>query len=481
MIPKHASASEVAWLARLTLAYIGIALALRLGFGLALENDEGALLLHYPRGYLLGYGPQLPLYNWLQFGLFDVFGANLTTLFLMRASLLAGTVLAAYLALRQIVTPQVAGLAATSLALMPDVSWEAQRTLTHTPLAVMLSMATLAIFIWMWRTRRLGAFLALGIVIGLGGLSKPNYWLVPPMLAIAAASMAEFRGVFRERRLLLVPLIAGTILLAPYGWILGNLDLALASSRKLMASDDVAHRARALMGLSNLVESTVSSLLLLVFVALVFWSASARQQPSIPPEARVLIRFLLRAFFAGALLFAAAIVLVGIGNVAGRWLMVLTPFAALAISAAVLSRLPAKPRVIWAGLCAVIVLGFLIALAVLRTMPPSRGATDPEELAALLDARFGAAKRIILADHYLGGNLRFVRPEWDVRPSHIVAPLDRAALLVSEGDRAISASTLARFGIVGWTTSPPQTLEAPYQRPTDRRRRFYVSTMDPPG
>ncbi|HVG49422.1 MAG TPA: hypothetical protein VM899_14965, partial [Rubellimicrobium sp.] len=67
------------------LAYVAFQVVLRLIIGRSLELDE-AEAFYQSRHLAWGYGPQPPLYFWLQWALFQVFGPGLLALALLKAA-----------------------------------------------------------------------------------------------------------------------------------------------------------------------------------------------------------------------------------------------------------------------------------------------------------------------------------------------------------------------------------------------------------
>lgn len=473
--------SEVLWAVGATLLYLACAVGLRLAFGPALEADEGEMWLHHHRGYLAGYGPQLPLYYWLQFGLFDLFGKSLVALVALRAALLAATVMLFYVGLRLVTGPRLALLGALTLGLMPEFSFEAQRTLTHTVTVTAATAGTFAATLWVVTSRRWIAFVVLGVVVGLGALSKPNFAVVPLMLLAGVALTPEFRGALRDWRWALVPIVAGAMVAMPYAWIARNLSAALASRGKLQIAGEGGHISAALSGLVDVAESALSAVILVLLLAFVAWLVTRRRRVVPPKDARLATALLGRIWVSGLVIVVVLVLLSGTGSVKGRWLMVMTPFLGAWLALVVLSR--ARPRVqqVWGGLAVAMVAACLIGLAVLRETPNNRSAMDPHAFAAMVEAAYAPGDKIILSEHYWGGNLAYVRPDWDVRPFLAPGKIDRPLLVIAEGQVELTKARLQHWGVAGWSAGRWQRFESPFAQPAETGRAFYATLILPPG
>jgi len=64
-------------------AYFALQVLLRIWIGTGLQLDEAELVMR-AQEFRWGYGPQLPLFNWLQFLTFKLIGVNVAALGLQR-------------------------------------------------------------------------------------------------------------------------------------------------------------------------------------------------------------------------------------------------------------------------------------------------------------------------------------------------------------------------------------------------------------
>ncbi|NKB26056.1 MAG: hypothetical protein GKR99_00165 [Rhodobacteraceae bacterium] len=481
MRPAGPSHREVGWAFLLCVAYVALSLALRLATGPALEVDEAEVWLQAQLGYALGYGPQFPLYYWIQFGLFDVFGKSLAVIDIFRSTLMALTVFFAFLALRQAVGAMSASLAAASLIFLPDYAWVSQMTLTHTRIMAALAMATFVAFAWFLRTGRMAAIVWLGVALGLGGLSKPNFWFVPIILSLAALSIPAYRARMRDKRLLLALVIGAAIVVAPYGWIILHPTEALASINKFALPKPGTRMIVTLIGLFDLTKWALYAMLPLVFLVAIFRSFCAHRPDDSAPDAEVFALFCMRAAFSGFAIAILFVVLAGAGQFKSHWLMFATPFAAFALVLPLLARMSLLQRRIWGALAILAVIGTQTSLAVLRDTPPATHALDAEALAHDLEQRFGADRLTVIGDFYWSGNLARTRPDWDVRALTPPGSVDGEILMLTKLPIGSPEGILRWLKLGEWSAGQQVVLTPAFIAPSTEDRPVHARILTPPG
>ncbi|OLS49587.1 hypothetical protein BV379_15755 [Rhodovulum sulfidophilum] len=392
--------------------YFAAQVGLRLALGGAYETDEAEMLVMTP-GLRLGYGPQLPLYNWLQLGFFELFGRGLLALSLLKNLLLWLTAFLAFLGLRIWLPASGAALAALSLFLLPDYAWEAQRATTHSNMLLVTSAATLAAFLWAVKGGRLIAWALLGIAIGLGGLAKYNFYLVPLGLVLAGLTLAPLRAQILRRRALIAPAIAAAIVALPYRWMIANRDLAFSSVGKLQLEAEPV-RQMLPAGLLRLPEGLLALLGLALIVAAGLWLfGRSRGKPVGPGPVAAL---LLRAAIVATLLTAVGVWLAQAGTLTARWLLPLAFLSVLGIFAALAPRLGRGGRVGLVGFLGLVALLVFTGLTYDRFKEGARRDVDfsllPERLAAIE----GSEGLPVIAEFYTAGNLAARQPLRPVAP-----------------------------------------------------------------
>lgn len=459
-------------------AYFGCQLILRLVVGGALETDEAEMVLLTP-GFLMGYGPQLPLYSWFQAASFAVFGRTVFAIAIVKNLSLFVTFAFLLLALRETHGPKAAILGTLSLALLPDVFWEGQRATAHSVALMLAITATLAAVARVLTRERTRDYLILGIAIGIGGLSKYNYWLVPGGMALAALFDTRFRGAVLDRRILLSLLVAAVILALPYAWMLRHPDLAFASGYKLGLTMPIFPALPWLNGLAEALKGLVSGMALLLIVCAWLWWRVGRNAGagSHPPFTTLLAR----AALAALLPFLAGIILSGATHAPGRWLLPVFLMAAPVLilrasggdAAAGLRRL----TVVAACLAALT----LVGMAGARTMGTARGAVDFDPLEVSLAAHAPGTVPI-LADFYLGGNLTFRNPDWNIRAILPIGPPPEGPFLLLTRGEADIGQELARAGFaepVRVKITEETRIELPFRYEPDRTLDVRLYSLSP--
>jgi len=246
--------------------YLGLHMALRLTFGQTLEMDEAEQVL-LGQWLLPGYDGQPPLYTWLQYGLFSLFGRSLTTLSLFKNLLQLLTYLLIFLGARKLCGREsLAALATISMLMIPQFAWESQRDLTHTPLSVTLAAATLYAYLVAVDRRKLVDYVILGIVLGLGPLTKHNYSLFAGCLVVTGLTTPAGRQLFLDRRVAVTAFLAVAVSSIYFSWFIGNPDLATSSAHKLSAPIEWGRTA----GLKDVVLSAFTYLTPLWIALLLF-------------------------------------------------------------------------------------------------------------------------------------------------------------------------------------------------------------------
>ena len=398
--------------ARFTLAvvaYAALQVVLRLLIGPSLELDE-AEALYQSRRLAWGYGPQPPLYFWLQWGLFRVVGEGLLGLALLKALILSGTVLGLFALLRREAGAGPAAVAALSLSLLPEVVWEGQRALTHSMLALLMAVATTGLFVRALASGRWRDHFILGLGLGLGALSKFNFVLWPLGLLAAAALLPEWRRRVRPPRLLGAAATAVAVTAPVALWMLRNPGLATGSVRKLDIGEAGGLAAR-LEGTGDLAMAGLT----FVALAIVLLGVLAAGRSGRPAWPGPVAQMLAAASAASVLLLWLGLLASGATEIAGRWLL---PVAWGFVPAAVLWLWPGLGAGARRGLVAVV--GGLW-LAVVPLLPyaslvdPGYRGADFGPLIERLRARGAGERPLEVEGQWVAGNLAFHAPDLSPR------------------------------------------------------------------
>jgi 4-amino-4-deoxy-L-arabinose transferase-like glycosyltransferase len=237
--------------------YFGWQIVVRLMTSNSAELDE-AEQLFLTQQLAWGYGPQPPLYTWLQFPFIAVFGPSILALALLKNLLLFGTYAFVFLTARLLTRSQLAAVAATmSLLFVPQISWESQRDLTHSVLVTLLAAATLYVFLRLAEERKPGLYAAFGLCIGLGLLAKYSFLLFLTGLLVAALSLRSLRPVVCSRGMALA-LVLAAAMVAPHAvWAVQHQDAVFSAAGKFHFAASRPWLETLAVGLKNLVGSVV--------------------------------------------------------------------------------------------------------------------------------------------------------------------------------------------------------------------------------
>ncbi|MDO5692476.1 MAG: glycosyltransferase family 39 protein [Pseudomonadota bacterium] len=445
--PRSPIAHPLAWLLVIALAHV----AVRVAISPALKWDEAEQML-WSQQLALGYGAQPPLYTWLQWGVNQVFGPSVLALSVLKHALLALTYVLMYLAGRELLGPRGAWWASAGMLLLPPLGWDSVRDQTHTILVTAMTCAAWWLLLRLVKRPRPADFAWLGLVCGAGMLAKYSFALVIGAMLLAALSVPHARRALLSRGWWLAPLV-GTVMVAPHaGWLLSHLHEATAETLdKMQISANLSWH----QGLAGLFKHLMGTVLLWTLVALwAFRGAWWRRPvaPAAPWAHRVFMRYL-----AVVLLVLLGMVLVGgVTNFRGRWLLPLlcvVPLAAF-VARPELQSHPRGGR--YTGAVVVFAILILVAAGGRPWFSGWRGQVDElnhpaDKLGlALRQAGYDGRGTIVAADHMMAGMLRTRFPGAPVDacmssqgevPACVAAAAERARaagqgwLLVSRADR----------------------------------------------
>ncbi len=382
----------------------------------SLELDEGQQLF-LAQWLSVGYDSQPPFYNWLQYGAEQLLGPTLASLSVLKNLVLFLSYLffglTAFMVLR---SRDLAIIATLGLLTMPQVSFEAQRDLTHTVAVIFTSCLFLFSLVRAIRAPSLITYALTGLAIGLGMIAKYNFVLLPAAALLAMLAEPEFRRRLFDWRILLTAAIA-LIVVLPHGlWFLDHLDAATGRTiGKLTAEETTSRLSQIMTGLSSLALAFAGfAALTLVLFAIVFGRDMARALRASSPWSRLLGRIML---ISGVAL--VAVVLFGASNIKDRWLtpiyLVLPLYLCLKIEAAGLASERQLPRFLPIGLGLMV----LIPLVLLVRIPVHGMIGKYEKInvpyaAAVAEILASDANRpslILASDQQIAGNIRLNAPE----------------------------------------------------------------------
>lgn len=394
--------------------YFAINAILRLASPASLELDEGQQL-YFAQWFSLGYGPQPPLYNWLQYGMVQVFGNSVAALTLLKNTMLfLSFALFGLTAQSLLRSPVLAVMATLGLFAMPQISYEAQRDLTHT--VALLFTASLFVYALVGAIERptLLNYALTGLAIGLGMLSKYNFILLPAAAFLALAMDREFRARLLDPRLLATIVVAAAVF-APHGsWLIDNVTEATQSTVGKMDGDVVSIAGRFEGSLSLVLAIAIVCIPPLAVFLLAYGKALPRTWQAESRWTRLFGRILIVATI---LLFL--VVLSGAAtNIKSRWLVALFFLVPLYLAAKIEALgEPASPGATRRFAIPVIAVMLLVPLTLFgRPLLAAFGQYGKQNvpygpaIEAILQSGRDVPSLILASDQQLAGNARLHAP-----------------------------------------------------------------------
>lgn len=394
---------------RFVLIYFGFFALMRVISKPVLELDE-AELIYLSQWWFWGYGPQPPLYSWLQNSFVVLLGPNLWSIALLKA-LLYGLIF--YFAYRiglyffnrswAIVSSM---LLFASLELMIH-------SFRHSHTLLVVAMVLISFFLLLRcfkQTSFFNAFL-LGAAFALGMLSKYNFVIFILSLVIIVLWNREYRLKLRKPQLW-AGLFLGSLLAVPHGlWLLDHWNEVQQSVAADMAPEANAYLRSVWDGLSDLFEDSTTLLLPLVLLIFVYVWKRKRMRSLITniPSWR---SFLPAQIILIQLLAMLAIIFLGLlSDVNVRWLQpvwIMLPF--VLVYGLNQQSEGLKPEVLmrWLGVWAVFLLFFhpLRNQGELLLGLTNRTHCDFELLEQRLEQSHVAHAGFVTRGYFMAGNLR---------------------------------------------------------------------------
>ena len=457
-----------------------------LGAGLGL--DEAQILLD-ARALAWGYGPQPPLYAWLQWAVFQIVDDPILGMSVLKNALLATTYLAVFALFRSVYPAHVAGLAALSLMLLPQIAWESQRALTHSVLATSLG-ALICLVFW---TRLLpglrGGYALFGLLAGLGFIAKVNFAVVPIALVLAAFSMSEHRAKLRIRGLAGSLVISGIVVAGPVLWMWRNRERAFASVGKMdLAGADAVWLRGALEGLAAVALASLLFVALPVFVAVVIRWVAARSERIL--KAAPLERFLWRVVAISVLITIVVVIGAGATNVKDRWMQPALFMAAPLIAVWLLRRVTPGGAKALAGVVAALAVLVIAALPFHMLLgtggAPPRMSAPVGAIAESVAMAHPETPGIVADREWLAGNLAWQLPDRRVERlalagADMIGPEGVFLVWMDGGPEegtALAALLSMKWG-VRLQAGPVEAFAAPYPYAPDERFRVHAMVLRP--
>jgi 4-amino-4-deoxy-L-arabinose transferase-like glycosyltransferase len=466
--------------------------------GLELDEAEQVYLSQW---LLPGYGGQPPFYNWLQHGAIQIFGISIVTLSALKGLMLFLSYLFYYLAARQVMEDKrLAVIAALGLLTIPQVSFEAQRDLSHTVAAIFASCLFLFTLLRVISRPSLEAFLLFGIAVGIGGISKYNFAVLPIAAGLAVLMDRDMRRTMLSWKLVPAAILALAIVTPHALWLVDNFSDASQGTLKKLSGDDAGLVGGIIHGISSL---TVGFFSFLGLTVIIFAAVYREHLKTILRAHNRWTRLIGRMLVLSLVLIVLMIVFAGFENVRDRWLTPLLLAAPLYLALKVdAAKIPVEVsfKRLW-GMAIVIMVLIPAALALRANMGRINGNYGYVNIpfAALSktvsEKAAGANTLVVASDGQLAGNLHFNLPNLPVAmnpppltmQSRPIAGFDRIVFTWRTKDGSMPAAfdkVFSGYLLEQGITKTPQDLAIvgyPYQwgKPADQYR-FGYAVMDLP-
>ena len=439
------------------------------------ELDEAEQLL-LSQAWAVGYTDQPPLYTWLLLLFQGVFGVDILSLALLKNLLLCATYLYLFLTARIVLNDAyLALLASLSLWLIPQIAWESYRDLTHSVLVTSLSSGFCYVLMRLLQTGQTRHYVMLGLLLGLGALSKHSFLLFASALVGAALAQPDMRGRLLDRRTVLACGLAVLVVLPHSLWLLDHWHLdASPAAQKLELRHGMPSVTVMTTGLLKLIWASVRFLTPFWLICLLTFPQLASRSTVAATTLNRFRRLLERFFLLLLLILAAAVLLFGVTHFKDRWMQ---PFLFL-VPLGVFARLqsvgaaPARLRR-YAGVLGVFGLLFLAMPLMQAWVGPwfgvySRLHVPFEALAQQLEAAGFERGMIVAENTFIGGNLRLTFPHARVLTPELTVGLQVAARQTGQC-------------LVVWDGNDRQPLPEPLQQFLEKELQARAPSGDVPG
>jgi len=184
--------------------YILIHLLVRISFSQILQVDDSEQIDH-AQNLLLGYPiPQPPMYSWLSWIMFKIFGTGLLALTLLKYTIISLTFWFTWLVSGQLFQHiQTRYIATFSYLLIPSFAWHMHQGFTHTILLGFGIILSLHALLSIKNNPSAKNYIYLGLSLGIGLMAKYSFLLFMVPLLISAVTVAPFRKIIINQKILL--------------------------------------------------------------------------------------------------------------------------------------------------------------------------------------------------------------------------------------------------------------------------------------
>jgi len=265
------------------LLFLASYLAVNVFLSTSFHADEAEQIL-FSQSLDAGYEAQPPLYSWLLQLFFAAFGLSFFAFAILKALILGAVFVGLYLSARKMLNDDGrASLAAFSIFLIPLFAWSALGYLTHTILLAAACTGTCYAVLRLQDGREWASYALLGLMLGLGALTKYNYVLFAGALFVAGLSIRSYRSRLLDRRMLLALAIAAALTWPHAVYLAGHWE-SIAQLLRGKAEVGTFSRQGAGKAASDLVTNIVLILAPLTAAGVLFFPQVLRRMPKAGTE-----------------------------------------------------------------------------------------------------------------------------------------------------------------------------------------------------
>lgn len=319
LVADHRASSQFRWVTWALALYFVAQTVVRISISSSVRIDEAQQFV-VAQWLAWGYDAQPPLYNWLQYGVFEIFGTSVAS-FVVLKNILLFLVYFAYHQLARLLLKdkRLAAIATLSLLTIPQMFWQAQRDLTHTVGTLLAVIVFIYFVVTTIRKPTLASYAMMGLWAGLGMLTKYNFALVIGSVFVGVLCHPQGRARLLDRRFLLTPILAVLVFLPHAVWMISNMDLVLTSTAATMAEQGAGGKLSDItFGVLELIKTSLVIVAPTTVIFLIFFRRSFLQSIRARSEWTV---FFERFFLATAAILFALILVVTLTEFRDRWLL----------------------------------------------------------------------------------------------------------------------------------------------------------------
>jgi len=220
--------------------YTVVHLLIRQFFSSTLQLDD-AEQIRLSQELLLGYPiPQPPMYSWLSWTMFQIVGAGLFALTLLKYAIISLTFWFTWLVSGQLFQHlQTRYIATFSYLLMPSFAWHMHQGFTHTILLGFGIVLSLHALLSLKDNPSTKNYIYLGLAFGIGLMGKYSFLIFMVPILISALSIDSYRKIILDSKILLT-IGAFVLMIGPHAYWLSQHYQEIFSSidQKLQVTSD---------------------------------------------------------------------------------------------------------------------------------------------------------------------------------------------------------------------------------------------------